>query len=368
MSGAADASERNDCEVMEEMLEFVCTNLRKPKIGKAVRRIGEGTFGKVFEVRSAETGQAFAIKACRCPNGEDYEFIHYLMDECRLMKMLEQDASKHENLMPAHDCFGLPEDDTVLIVMPYMPGGCLESFIFNPEFSRTPEIKKANLMMFTRQLLEGLNHLHNMGWAHRDLTTRNVVLDQTFQKLKICDFGVSCELTNQQARISKTTDQPGYTCEGICALPFRAVELLLGDNLYDPAKADVWSLAMIVARMIQKASLFYDGRSLGPNGWEELHLVTKIKMFQLLGTPTETSWPGVTRLPGYVSDPLFPCWTAENFEALWKQWDVPCPILGVLARSMVLYPRRRATAAELIMQMTSLEAQFGLKEAFGDPV
>lgn len=348
---------------MNQILDLICAHQGQAKNYEVVRRIGKGTYGKVFEARSVRAGMSVAIKACFQPDMLDYELEHHLQNECRLMGLLAQDAWRHTNLMHAHAAYTVPVHDTVLIVMPYMLGGSLERFIGNPEFNRTPETKRANLMMFTRQLLEGLNHLHHMGWAHRDLSTTNVVLDQTFQNLKICDFGMSCSLMNPQRRISQTTGEPGYTCDGICTLPFRAIELLLGDNLYDPMKADVWSLAMIVTRMIIQGEHLFWGRYKysADEPWQESELLTQLLIFRFLGTPTEASWPGVTRLPGWIQNgPQFRCITDERFKEFWGQWDVPAPILAVLARAIVLYPRRRATAAQLIMEMDSTETGFGL--------
>ena len=43
---------------------------------------------------------------------------------------------------------------------------------------------------YFRQLLSGIDYLHNAGYAHRDLKSENLLLDKDFN-LKICDFGFS---------------------------------------------------------------------------------------------------------------------------------------------------------------------------------
>ncbi len=46
-------------------------------------------------------------------------------------------------------------------------------------------------MNFARQILEGLTTLHNENFVHFDLKLQNILVDETLDKLKICDFGLS---------------------------------------------------------------------------------------------------------------------------------------------------------------------------------
>lgn len=65
-----------------------------------------------------------------------------------------------------------------------------------------------------------------------------------------------------------------------------------------------------------------------------------LKIFQLLGTPDETVWPGVSQLPDYKS--IFPQWRPKPLAPL-----IPglCPAgIDLLSRLLEYDPNRRITA------------------------
>ncbi len=60
---------------------------------------------------------------------------------------------------------------------------------------------------------------------------------------------------------------------------------------------DIWSTGAIFYEMAHKRPLFI--------GDSEIDQIFKI--FQILGTPTEETWPGIKKLPDYKT--TFPKWT-----------------------------------------------------------
>ena len=68
------------------------------------------------------------------------------------------------------------------------------------------------------------------------------------------------------------------------------------------------------------------------------------KIFRLLGTPDEESWPGVTALKDW--NEAFPVWPALNVaNAVPKLSDVGVELVGKL---IVLDPKRRLSATETL--------------------
>ena len=63
----------------------------------------------------------------------------------------------------------------------------------------------------------------------------------------------------------------------------------------------MWSVGCIFAEMVLRGAPLFPGDS-------EIDQIFKI--FRLLGTPNEESWPGVSQLPDYK--PSFPQWSAQE--------------------------------------------------------
>lgn len=71
-----------------------------------------------------------------------------------------------------------------------------------------------------RQLLEGVEHLHDNWVIHRDLKTSNILYNNAGE-LKICDFGLARQFGSPLR---------AYT-HNVVTLYYRAPELLLGELL-----------------------------------------------------------------------------------------------------------------------------------------
>ncbi|KKA23095.1 Non-specific serine/threonine protein kinase [Rasamsonia emersonii CBS 393.64] len=91
--------------------------------------------------------------------------------------------------------------------------------------------------------------------------------------------------------------------EGVVTLWYRSPEILLGGRQYSTG-VDMWSVGAIFAEMCTRKPLF--------PGDSEIDEIFKI--FRLLGTPDETTWPGVTSYPDFK--PTFPKWKRDRSYAL----------------------------------------------------
>jgi len=84
---------------------------------------------------------------------------------------------------------------------------------------------------------------------------------------------------------------------------YKAPELLLGSQTYS-TQVDIWSIGCIFAEMCSGKVLFRGDSDIGM-------LYT---IFQVLGTPSEEVWDGVTDLPNWR--PIFPKWNGNYLASL----------------------------------------------------
>lgn len=92
-----------------------------------------------------------------------------------------------------------------------------------------------------RQICDGVEYLHEMGLAHRDLKLDNCVMSSE-HVVKLIDFGT--------ATVFHYPGKAHTPASGIVGSdPYLAPEVLNGDS-YDPRKTDVWSVAIIFLCMV----------------------------------------------------------------------------------------------------------------------
>jgi serine/threonine protein kinase len=168
------------------------------------------------------------------------------------------------------------------------------------------------------------------------LKPQNLLIDKK-QRIKLCDFG----LARAYGLPIKT-----YTHE-VVTLWYRAPEILLGQKQYS-TPVDIWSVGCIFAEMAQKRPLFA-----GDSEIDEI-----FKIFQLHGTPTEESWPGISKLPDFKS--TFPKFRGSNLPDHAKNLD---PLaLDLLAKMIALNPAKRISARmallHVIIQINNLIIHF----------
>eukprot|EP01018_Ginkgo_biloba_P020448 Gb_39785 [translate_table: standard] len=144
------------------------------------------------------------------------------------------------------------------------------------------------IVTFLYQILRGIAYCHSHRVLHRDLKPQNLLIDRQSNALKLADFGLA-----RAFGIPVRT----FTHE-VVTLWYRAPEILLGSRHYS-TPVDVWSVGCIFAEMVNQRPLFP-----GDSEIDEL-----FKIFRVLGTPNEETWPGVTSLPDFKS--AFPKWPAK---------------------------------------------------------
>src|SRR6266404_4516604 len=84
------------------------------------------------------------------------------------------------------------DDEYFNIFLEYVPGGSVAALLRNYGAFEEPLGRN-----FVRQILEGLNYVHERGIVHRDIKGANVLVDNK-GGIKISDFGISKKLEDSE--------------------------------------------------------------------------------------------------------------------------------------------------------------------------
>lgn len=241
--------------------------------------IGGGVFGSVWKAQDLNTNDWVAVKVIR--QDDDYEGMQpSVIREISLLRGFE-----HDNVVRLLDVI-LPQDGNEFqLVFEFIDmdlGRVMQQVRHNQK-----QLPLEFIVHYTRDLLEGIHACHIRLILHRDLKPHNLLIGP--RGLKIADFGLA-RVMAAQART--------YTVE-VVTLWYRAPELLLGATKYGN-EVDLWSAGCIVAEMALTKPLF--------SGTSEIDTIFKI--FQLLGTPREDTYPGITSLDHW--QPTFPQWKGQS--------------------------------------------------------
>ena len=236
-----------------------------------LEKIGEGTYGTVFKGKNKETQEIVALKRVRLDDDDEGVPSSALREICLLKEL------KHKNIVRLYDV--LHSEKKLTLVFEHCDQDLKKYFdSLNGEID--PDLVKS----FMYQLLRGLAFCHSHNVLHRDLKPQNLLINENGE-LKLADFGLA-RAFGIPVRC--------YSAE-VVTLWYRPPDVLFGAKLYTTS-IDMWSAGCIFAELANA------GRPLFPGSDVDDQLK---RIFKLLGTPTEDTWPNVTSLPEYKAFPHY---------------------------------------------------------------
>ncbi|KAK6349657.1 serine/threonine-protein kinase HAL4/sat4 [Orbilia brochopaga] len=206
------------------------------RYGKCQEVVGRGAFGIVRISHKADPSgegkeQLYAVKEFRRrPQESSKRYNKRLTSEFCISSSL-----RHPNVIHTLDLLQDAKGD-YCEVMEYCAGGDLYTLIL-----AAGKLDCAEADCYFKQLMRGVEYMHEMGVAHRDLKPENLLLTSR-GALKITDFG------NGECFRMAWEKEAHKTC-GLCgSAPYIAPEEYI-EKEFDPRAVDVWATGVIYMAM-----------------------------------------------------------------------------------------------------------------------
>ena len=225
-------------EKSKKLVEYIKDYFNKNKIYPKTkinfylygRQIGQGAFGKVNLGLNVLTGRVVAIKSFKKSAEEKFKSnMKKVLYETNLMKNLN-----HPNITKILEVFN--DEDYMLIIMEYINGGNLFSFV-----KKRRKLSEKIAKFLFRQIILGIKYIHSQNIVHRDIKLENIIIDFN-NTVKICDFGIGKVLSSNEELLYDKCGTPMYM----------APEIVLSSkkNGYRGFPVDIWASGITLYIML----------------------------------------------------------------------------------------------------------------------
>ncbi|XP_053740856.1 death-associated protein kinase 2 isoform X1 [Synchiropus splendidus] len=199
--------------------------------------LGSGQFAIVKRCTEKSSGLEYAAKFIKKRQSRASRRGVRREEIVREVEVLQQ--LQHPNVVALHDVYENRTD--VVLILELVSGGELFDFLAQKE-----SLSEEEATQFIKQILDGVEYLHQKSIAHFDLKPENIMLlDRTasLPRIKIIDFGLAHKI------------EDGADFKNIFGTPeFVAPEIVNYEQL--GLEADMWSIGVITYILLSGASPF----------------------------------------------------------------------------------------------------------------
>ncbi|PPD91708.1 hypothetical protein GOBAR_DD11356 [Gossypium barbadense] len=246
-------------ELVEGAREEAQEEIRKPSIDDVIPEnphrscrepksvVGQGAFGRVYQVRRNDTSDIYAMKVMRKDKIMEKNHAEYMKSERDILTKVD-----HPFIVQLRCSFQTKY--RLYLVLDFVNGGHLFFQLYRQGLFREDLAR-----IYTAEIVSAVSHLHSNGIMHRDLKPENILLDAEGHVM-LTDFGLAKEF-NENTRSNS-----------MCGtLEYMSPEIVLGKG-HDKA-ADWWSVGILLYEMLTGKLLQKDASKRlgsGQGGSEEI--------------------------------------------------------------------------------------------------
>ena len=219
--------------------------------------IGDGSFSRVKKMKSKVDGKEYALKIYNKVFLESQRKMDYeTMQWSNLLERIERELKvwirlDHPNVVKLYEVF--EEEGKQFLYLRIEIGDLGQVSDFDPK-ERSIHLNKKMLELYKKQgkedldeivwtifkqMVEGLDYIHSIGFAHRDVKLENLVINKDLKVMWI-DFNSSKSFTPETTYFEYEGTHHYAPPECI----------FIPEPGYDPKKADIWSLGVCLYGLV----------------------------------------------------------------------------------------------------------------------
>ncbi|KAH9613693.1 hypothetical protein KSS87_021019 [Heliosperma pusillum] len=226
--------------------------------------VGQGSFGKVYQVCKKGTSEIYAMKVMRKDKIMERNHAEYMKAERDILSKIG-----HPFIVQLR--YSFQTKYRLYLVLDFINGGHLFFQLYNHGLFREDLAR-----IYAAEIVSAVSHLHANGVMHRDLKPENILLDADGHVV-LTDFGLAKQLEENERSNS------------MCGtVEYMAPEIILGKG-HDKA-ADWWSVGILIFEMLTGQPPFDGGNR---NKIQQKIIKDKIKLPTFLSSEAHSLIKGL---------------------------------------------------------------------------